>query len=273
MGAVDRDSGEEGAMPPWHADPAIGHFANARRLTERAEDDDRPLGGDRRARGGCRKTCRRRPSTPRAGRSARPMRCSRCRRTIRIPAAGEIPYLYFEVPTNFDEDRWIRSWEVRPGNPAAVHHVIVYLRPQPDPTAASRDPRRARRGRRASSRSPRGWTSRPARPAAIRCRRISARSSRTIARGRAGPPGRSADSCPETVRASSPPVRPFVCPRAPRSSSRCTTPRRASRRRTGRRWASSSRRSLRRWHSVARRSSTARCTSRPARRITASMRR
>ena len=25
---------KSGAMPPWHADPAIGHFSNARRLTE-----------------------------------------------------------------------------------------------------------------------------------------------------------------------------------------------------------------------------------------------
>src|SRR5688572_28045018 len=25
---------KNGTMPPWHADPAIGHFANARRLTD-----------------------------------------------------------------------------------------------------------------------------------------------------------------------------------------------------------------------------------------------
>lgn len=46
-----------------------------------------------------------------------------------IPADGEIPYVYFEVPANFAEDRWVKAWEVRPGNRAAVHHVIVYLRP------------------------------------------------------------------------------------------------------------------------------------------------
>jgi hypothetical protein len=53
-----------------------------------------------------------------------------------LPATGEIPYLYFEVPANFEEDRWIKGWEMRPGNPAVVHHVIVYVRP---PQAAGAD--------------------------------------------------------------------------------------------------------------------------------------
>ena len=43
-----------------------------------------------------------------------------------IPATGEVAYVYFEVPANFDEDRWVKAWEMRPGNPAVVHHVIVY---------------------------------------------------------------------------------------------------------------------------------------------------
>jgi hypothetical protein len=46
-----------------------------------------------------------------------------------LPAAGEIPYVYFEVPVNFAEDLWVKAWEVRPRNRAAVHHVIVYIRP------------------------------------------------------------------------------------------------------------------------------------------------
>ena len=42
-----------------------------------------------------------------------------------IPASGTIAYQYFEVPTNFTEDRWVTAYEVRPGNRAVVHHVIV----------------------------------------------------------------------------------------------------------------------------------------------------
>ena len=40
---------------------------------------------------------------------------------------------YIEIPTNLKEDRWVQALEVRPGNRAVVHHVIVYARtPQPE---------------------------------------------------------------------------------------------------------------------------------------------
>src|SRR5206468_1414770 len=56
-----------------------------------------------------------------------------------IPASGTVAYQYFEVPTNFTEDRWVQAYEVRPGNRAAVHHVIVYTRP-PAPAAPPSQP-------------------------------------------------------------------------------------------------------------------------------------
>src|SRR4029079_11498865 len=66
-----------------------------------------------------------------------------------IPAAGTIAYQYFEVPTNFTEDKWIQAFEVRPGNRAVVHHVIVYTRapapPSPPAGAADAGARPARR--------------------------------------------------------------------------------------------------------------------------------
>ncbi len=50
-----------------------------------------------------------------------------------IPAKGEIAYQYFEVPTNFSEDRWMQAGEVRAGDRAHVHHIIVYVK-EPTPT-------------------------------------------------------------------------------------------------------------------------------------------
>lgn len=51
-----------------------------------------------------------------------------------IPADGQVPYQYFEVPTNFTEDRWIQAMEVRPGTRSVVHHVLVFCRePNPAP--------------------------------------------------------------------------------------------------------------------------------------------
>jgi Copper type II ascorbate-dependent monooxygenase, C-terminal domain len=43
-------------------------------------------------------------------------------------ATGEIPYQYFEMQTNFSEDKWVQALEVRPGNRAVVHHILVYAR-------------------------------------------------------------------------------------------------------------------------------------------------
>ena len=48
-----------------------------------------------------------------------------------VPATGTIEYSYVIVPTGFKEDRWVTEAEVRPGNPAVVHHANVYVR-EPD---------------------------------------------------------------------------------------------------------------------------------------------
>jgi mono/diheme cytochrome c family protein len=124
----------KGAMPPWHADPAIGHFANARRLTD-AQKSTIVRWVEAGAPEGDAKDLPKAPEYTTGWKIGTPDAVFEMQEDYSIPASGEIPYLYFEVPTNFDEDRWIRSWEVRPGDPAAVHHVIVYLRPQPDPNA------------------------------------------------------------------------------------------------------------------------------------------
>jgi hypothetical protein len=123
-----------GAMPPWHADPAIGHFANARRLTD-AQKSTIVRWVETGAPEGDAKDLPQAPEYTTGWKIGTPDAVFEMQEDYPIPPSGEIPYLYFEIPTNFDEDRWIRSWEVRPGDPAAVHHVIVYLRPQPDPNA------------------------------------------------------------------------------------------------------------------------------------------
>lgn len=44
-----------------------------------------------------------------------------------VPAEGTVQYQYYTVDPGFTEDRWIREAEVRAGNPAVVHHVIVFI--------------------------------------------------------------------------------------------------------------------------------------------------
>ena len=65
-------------MPPWKPEPGFGSFHDERRSERPGDPEDRRLGRGRVARGGRRRTCRRRPSFPKAGSSARPTSCSRC---------------------------------------------------------------------------------------------------------------------------------------------------------------------------------------------------
>ncbi len=44
-----------------------------------------------------------------------------------VPAEGVVEYQYFTVDPGFKEDRWIKQAEVKAGNPAVVHHVIVFI--------------------------------------------------------------------------------------------------------------------------------------------------
>jgi hypothetical protein len=40
---------------------------------------------------------------------------------------GGIPYQRFRVKTNFKEDKWVERSEARPGSPAVVHHIVVWV--------------------------------------------------------------------------------------------------------------------------------------------------
>jgi hypothetical protein len=44
-----------------------------------------------------------------------------------VPAEGVVSYQIYEVDPGFKEDRWISQAEVKCGNPAVTHHVIVFI--------------------------------------------------------------------------------------------------------------------------------------------------
>ena len=46
-----------------------------------------------------------------------------------LPARGTINYKYILVKANFTEDMWVVAAEMRPGNPAVLHHGKVWVRP------------------------------------------------------------------------------------------------------------------------------------------------
>ena len=118
----------DGTMPPWHADPNVGQFSNERRLTDaqKATIQAWVAAG---APEGNPKDLPEAPKYAEGWRIGTPDVVLAMQEDYPLPASGTIPYLYFEVPTNFTEDRWIQAWELRPGSAENVHHVIVYTRP------------------------------------------------------------------------------------------------------------------------------------------------
>jgi hypothetical protein len=122
-----RDEVGDGNMPPWHADPAHGRFANDRRLP--AADRETLL---RWVNNGAPEGDPKELPVPPAfadGWTIGEPDLVLTAREYKVPADGFVEYEYLEIPTNLAEDKWIRALEVRPGNREVVHHVIVNARP------------------------------------------------------------------------------------------------------------------------------------------------
>lgn len=114
-------------MPPWHADPEVGKFKNDRRLSDEEiqtivnwVDNGRPMGNEADMPPPITFSQEWRIPTPDA--------VFEMPKEVTINPQGVVPYMEFEVPTNFTEDKWLQAIEVRPGNPKVVHHIIIFVR-------------------------------------------------------------------------------------------------------------------------------------------------
>jgi hypothetical protein len=116
-----------GSMPPWHADPQFSSFLNDRHLS----DADKATIAGWVAAGAPEGNPADLPPAPtyESGWTiGEPDAIFAMQEDYPVPASGEIAYQYLEVPTNLTEDKWVQAFEVKPGDPKAVHHVIVYAR-------------------------------------------------------------------------------------------------------------------------------------------------
>ena len=119
----------EGRMPPWHASPKHGQFANDSRLTdlERQQiltwvEHGAPLGDASELPA---------PRTYTVGwQIPQPDQIVPMSDTsFIVPASGEVEYQYFLADPKFTEDKWVQACECRPGNRGVVHHIIVFIVP------------------------------------------------------------------------------------------------------------------------------------------------
>ena len=129
--AAIRDRVSSRVMPPWGADPNHGKFRNDPSLDTR-EIDTIVKWVDAGAREG-EGTAPPLPAFADGWQIGKPDAVFEMLSEYQVPASGTIDYQYFEVPTNFTEDRWMQAGEVRAGDRAHVHHIIVYVR-EPNPS-------------------------------------------------------------------------------------------------------------------------------------------
>jgi mono/diheme cytochrome c family protein len=115
-------------MPPWFADPTIGHFKNAKVLTDEqiatlsAWAEKGALEGDSKDK----------PAPVEfvdGWTIGKPDIIVEYPHEISIPATGTVEQSNLLVFAHFDHDMWVQSAQVLPGNPKVVHHMKAWIRP------------------------------------------------------------------------------------------------------------------------------------------------
>jgi peroxiredoxin len=114
-------------MPPWLAAPGHDQFKNNPSLSA---DEMRTI--DRWVENGCPEGDRSQLPPPAEyakgwGISKPDQVFTMSDKPYTVPAEGVVQYQIYEVDPGFKEDHWIQQAEVRAGNPAVVHHVIVFI--------------------------------------------------------------------------------------------------------------------------------------------------
>ena len=127
-----REQVAQGTMPPWHASAPRGTFSNDRRLSD-AERDTIIRWVDAGAPKGDPKDLPAAPRFTEGWEIGTPDIVFSMPSEFEVPASGTVAYQYFQVPTNFKEDKWIQAVEVRPGARSVVHHVLVFCREPGEP--------------------------------------------------------------------------------------------------------------------------------------------
>lgn len=117
---------EQGTMPPWHADPSIGDWANDRTM---APEEIKTISDwvDQGAQMGNPADLPEPLEFTDGWKLGEPDMIFEMPAEMVLAADLVDEYKYVRIPTGLAEDRWISAVEVRPGNVEVVHHVIVFV--------------------------------------------------------------------------------------------------------------------------------------------------
>ncbi|HLJ46383.1 MAG TPA: hypothetical protein VKU01_10265 [Bryobacteraceae bacterium] len=126
-------------MPPWFADPTVGHFLNDRSLSQ-SEIDAIVAWVD----GGAKEGNPKDAPAPRqwvdGWAMGKPDLVLEMPNAFPVPASGQLEYQYVILPTHLKEDVWVVAAEVRPGDRSVMHHVITSIREPGSKWMADKEP-------------------------------------------------------------------------------------------------------------------------------------
>ncbi len=113
-------------MPPWKAQIGHGRFLGERRLTD-AELDVIESWANAGAPEGDAADLPPQPQFASGWRLGKPDLEIKVPQPFTIPPSGEDIFQHFVLPLNLPENKMVVGFEFRPGNPAVVHHAILFL--------------------------------------------------------------------------------------------------------------------------------------------------
>jgi hypothetical protein len=114
-------------MPPWRADPAIGHFLNDRSLST-ADIQTITDWVEAGAPAGDVKDAPKPVRWVEGWTIGQPKAIFEMPTAFDVPVSGVVPYQYVILPTHFKQDTWVRLAEVRAGDRVHTHHIVVSVR-------------------------------------------------------------------------------------------------------------------------------------------------
>ena len=114
-------------MPPWHAEPGFGDFADERRLTDAQIDTIAEWVKQGMPRGNAARMPKL-PAFTEGWQLGKPDLVLEMPEAFDVPADGPDIYRNFAIPTGSTEDKWVRAVEFRPGTRQVVHHALFQIR-------------------------------------------------------------------------------------------------------------------------------------------------
>jgi hypothetical protein len=114
-------------MPPWHADPAFGTFADNRSLTVAQKRTILRWIDAGAPRGAASDPLTTNPVPPGEAWPLGKPDVVLDLPVQEIPATGTLEYRYIPIPAPVTRDTWVRAVHLAPSNPAAMHHAALFV--------------------------------------------------------------------------------------------------------------------------------------------------